>query len=311
MGLSHCGGYTARMPRSNACIYESAALSFKPETGRVGTADGQSVRLGPVNMKVLAVLLGRPLQVVTRAELFDAVWRNQVVGEDALTRCISDIRAALRELSGRTDLIETLPRRGYRWTESVRESAASPGRASEATAHNTGSHADVGTAGSRSRVLRALGKGVVWLIALAAMGSLLVWSIDRIAGPRLPVVAVLPIAAHPADRVLADRLELALTDHLMQLSQISVLSRSAVATRPDNPFPYFYFEFGARWLIESEVRESYGKPTLTMALVDARTGISLMRVTEPIMESDTPSETRLDRALERLDGAIADELGLR
>ena len=73
---------------------------------------GAAVRLEPKAIAVLAELARRPGAVVTRAELMDAVWPDVVVTDASLTRCVSQLRAALGD-DGR-DLIETIPTVGYR-----------------------------------------------------------------------------------------------------------------------------------------------------------------------------------------------------
>ena len=74
--------------------------------------DGVAVRLEPKAVAVLAELARRPGAVVTRADLIDAVWPDVVVTDASLTRCVSQLRAALGD-DGR-DLIETIPTVGYR-----------------------------------------------------------------------------------------------------------------------------------------------------------------------------------------------------
>ena len=123
MGLISGSGYTGAMAPPDPKRLESADLSIIPDRGEIRNARGESARLGPVNMKVLGFLMSRAGRVVSRADLFEAVWKNQVVGDDALTRSISDIRAEIGRLSDRENLIETLPKRGYRWTAEVREAS--------------------------------------------------------------------------------------------------------------------------------------------------------------------------------------------
>jgi len=287
---------------------ETGGLSIDPQSGWLHNAHGESIRLSPVNMKVLVVLLGRRGQVVSRSEIYDAVWGNQIIGDDALTRCISDIRAELRRLSARGDLIETLPRRGYRWLGEVSESTAALRLAENPDVPDDQAGAGRSRPNVRRRLRDPIAKGIVYLLALAAMGSTLVWSIEQLAKPRPPVVAVLPMTAPESAQGLAALLETELTDYVMALGNLSVLSRSAVASRPVNPFPYFYFEFGARWLVESELREASGASSLTLALVDARTGISLMRVTQPVDRSASAADPGVNSAFERLANAIASEL---
>jgi DNA-binding winged helix-turn-helix (wHTH) protein len=297
------------MMRDSPPVYLCGDLKICPVLGQVTTAGGATARLGPVNMKVLEALLIRSGSVVSRGELYQAVWRNQVVGEDALTRCISDIRAELRSLSARDDWIETVPKRGYRWLGEVSEMslaevatvdrAAGVGPAVGPAVDRAGAGdraAVAGAARSRSadrsfsaqqRALRLAGRGVAYLVALVVMASLVVWLIDRLSGSPVPVVAVLPVAAGAADRRAAAELDLELAGHFMAFGRVRVLSRSAIESRPANPFPFFYYEFGAQWLIESDLREVAGHSLLTISVADARTGIVEFQVTEAIDGPDS------------------------
>lgn len=282
MGLRQRSDYTAFMTSGDPAAYESGDLLIDAVSGQVKNLHEACVRLGPVKMKVLLALLRRPGEVVGRSEIFDAVWGNQVVSDDALTRCVSDIRADLKKLSGRDDLIETLPKRGYRWTAPVRDTAErSPGGVAAAPED---SRLGVLPRGARSRIRpgRLLALGIAWLLALAAGASLIVWAIDQVTVPGPAVIAVLPIAADPTDQSLAILIENQLMERLVRSDQVEVLSRSAVESRPANPFPFFYFEFGARWLLESELRKTQTQTLLSIAVVDARTGIVLLQSSAPL-----------------------------
>jgi DNA-binding winged helix-turn-helix (wHTH) protein/tetratricopeptide (TPR) repeat protein len=104
------------------------AVSFGPY--RLDSRDGltvgtRPVRLTPKALALLCFLAGRPGQVVTKAELFGAVWPDTTVGDAALVTCIQEIRKALRDDARRPRYIETLHRRGYRF---IGKPAASPER---------------------------------------------------------------------------------------------------------------------------------------------------------------------------------------
>jgi DNA-binding winged helix-turn-helix (wHTH) protein len=283
MGLSESRDYTPGMMRDQPPAYVSGDLRIRPALGQLMNSAGASVRLGPVNMKVLEALLRRAGAVVGRGELYDTVWRNQAVGEDALTRCISDIRAELRNLSGRDDWIETVPKRGYRWKGEVSEAGfVATDAVPPAPAVPAADVADAGTHEVERSVWRLAGRGLAYLAALAVMASVLVWLIDRFSGPSAPVVAVLPVSAAAVQSEVAAELDLELTQYFMALPSIRVLSRTAIEARPSNPFPFFYYEFGARWLVESELRDVSGHRLLTISIADARTGIVELQVTEEI-----------------------------
>ena len=80
---------------------------------RVGEVE---VAATPLPMKLLALLCERPGQLVTRAELFAALWPRQDISDDALNKLIS----RLRELIGSdADAIVTLRKQGLRLDAAV------------------------------------------------------------------------------------------------------------------------------------------------------------------------------------------------
>jgi predicted ATPase len=91
---------------------------FDPQSGRLW-AGRREVGLTPRAAAVLAVLLARAGQLVTRRELFDSVWGDTVVGDAALTACIQELRGALGDDARRPRFIETRHRRGYRFAARV------------------------------------------------------------------------------------------------------------------------------------------------------------------------------------------------
>ncbi|HVO11731.1 MAG TPA: winged helix-turn-helix domain-containing protein [Vicinamibacteria bacterium] len=78
---------------------------------------GRLVRIQPQPFRVLALLAGRPGEVVTREEIQAEVWPagTFVDFEQSLNFCIRQIRSALGDSALSPRYIETLPRRGYRW----------------------------------------------------------------------------------------------------------------------------------------------------------------------------------------------------
>lgn len=68
----------------------------------------------PKAMDVLLELARHAPSVRTRTQLEQAVWPRGFIGEDALTRCIGQLRRALGEDRLAPRLLQTIPRRGYR-----------------------------------------------------------------------------------------------------------------------------------------------------------------------------------------------------
>jgi DNA-binding winged helix-turn-helix (wHTH) protein/predicted ATPase len=75
----------------------------------------QEVKLAPKALALLAFLLERAGDVLTKDEVFRAVWPDTFVGDGALTSCIRELRKALRDDARQPRYIETLHRRGYRF----------------------------------------------------------------------------------------------------------------------------------------------------------------------------------------------------
>ena len=99
-------------------FYEFGSIRLDA-TNRLIYRDGASLGVQPRVVETLLVLVKNANQVVDKDTLLDAVWRDAAVEEGGLKRNISLLRKALGE-EGR--FIETLPKRGYRFTAEVKES---------------------------------------------------------------------------------------------------------------------------------------------------------------------------------------------
>src|SRR4051812_17162954 len=76
---------------------------------------GREVRLTPKALALLSFIAERPGEVITKEELFAAVWPETTVGDAALVTCIQELRKALGDDARKPHYIETLHRRGYRF----------------------------------------------------------------------------------------------------------------------------------------------------------------------------------------------------
>jgi TolB-like protein/Tfp pilus assembly protein PilF len=112
------GGIRESSGHSKAAAAPEQAISFGafrllPRTGELWRG-GTEVRLTPRAAAVLALLLERAQQVVTKQELLDRVWEGSAVGDEALTSCVQELRRALDDDAREPCYIETRHRRGYR-----------------------------------------------------------------------------------------------------------------------------------------------------------------------------------------------------
>src|SRR5947207_2105975 len=88
---------------------------------RVLTKGGLRVRLQDQPFQVLALLLERPGEVVTREEIRQKLWLADTFVEfdDGLNTAIKKLRTALGDSADNPRFIETVPRRGYRFLAPV------------------------------------------------------------------------------------------------------------------------------------------------------------------------------------------------
>ena len=115
--MSADGATTHERMRSRMRIGEWTA---DPQTNELSRRN-EAVRIEPKAMDVLMVLAGRVGRVVSREDLFAAVWPGVVVGDEALTQSIIKLRKALGDDSRAPSYIETIAKRGYRLIATVRQ----------------------------------------------------------------------------------------------------------------------------------------------------------------------------------------------
>jgi Tol biopolymer transport system component/DNA-binding winged helix-turn-helix (wHTH) protein len=97
------------------------------ETGEVWKA-GRPLKVQDQPFKVLAALLERPGQIITREELRQLIWPDKGFGDfdHAINLALAKLRATLGDSADVPHLIETLPRRGYRFIATLKEQSDPP-----------------------------------------------------------------------------------------------------------------------------------------------------------------------------------------
>lgn len=103
--------YARRNAGPSAAVMDRGVLQMDARDRSVQLA-GRQVNLTPTEFDVLWFLQNRHGEVVTRAELLDAVWRYDFGGRSVVVeRCISNLR---RKTADATSLIDTIRGLGYR-----------------------------------------------------------------------------------------------------------------------------------------------------------------------------------------------------
>ena len=186
---------------------------------------GLKLKLGGQPFQVLAILLERPGEVVTREELQKRLWPDTFVDVDHnLNTAINKIRDVLGDSAENPRFVETLARRGYRFigavngTEQPRVVEVKPSR------------------GLRSLIFPvAFGLLAVFGITAVLLGvNLHGWRGRLFAGPARPQIralAVLPLANLSGDaeqEYFADGMTEALITELGKISVPRVISRQSI-----------------------------------------------------------------------------------
>jgi DNA-binding winged helix-turn-helix (wHTH) protein/tetratricopeptide (TPR) repeat protein len=113
-------------------VQSSGVLRFDSYTVDLRTAelfrDGRKIRLQEQPFWILAILLERPGQVVTREELRERLWPADIFVDfdHSLSTAVKKLRQALHDEPDQPQLIETLPRRGYRFIGPAVENLPDP-----------------------------------------------------------------------------------------------------------------------------------------------------------------------------------------
>ena len=234
--------------------------------------DGQSVRLEPKVIEVLAFLAQRPGRVVPREELLSAVWPGVVVGDDTLTQAIIKLRKALGDDAHRPRYIETISKRGYRLIAPVEESSPE-------------------TAGGTKTRMPRRGAGAV-ILGLALVAAALVvgksvrmpWPLATdtrgVAQPSIPLIAVLPFTNLSGDAkrdYFSDGITEDIITGLGRFSGVRVMSLNAVEEFKGKPatLSALQSQLGARYIVKGSVREADRSVRVVLELSDAEKGVVL------------------------------------
>jgi len=200
-------------------------FELDPQAGEL-RKKGMKIRLQGQPVEILAMLLQRPGETITREELQKKLWPADtfVDFEQGLNNAMKRLRAALDDSAESPRFVETLPRHGYRFIGSLNGSRQIPVAEAKST--------------SRLRLVRRAGSlGALAAIATAAMLvglNVRGWR-DRLLKsapkPQIQALAVLPLtnlSGDPEQEYFADGMTESLITELGKISSPRVISRQSV-----------------------------------------------------------------------------------
>jgi len=264
----------ATQPGSSPVV-RFADFDFDMRTGEL-RRNRTSLKLQPQPAKVLALLVSRPGEIVTRQDLAQQVWGSEtfVDFEQGLNFAIRQIRSALEDDAEHPQFLETLPKRGYRFTASV---IGAPPSQIEIPAPSLAPFPP------RRRLLLRYGLAFMTIAAAALTLALtLDWGHLRqrlsnraTSAPRIESLAVLPLhnlSHDPEQEYFSDGMTDELITELAKFGGLRVTSHTSVERYKDTrqPLPEIARELGVDAVVEGTVTRSGDRVRITAQLIDGR-----------------------------------------
>jgi TolB-like protein/DNA-binding winged helix-turn-helix (wHTH) protein/Flp pilus assembly protein TadD len=236
--------------------------------------NGERVKLQEQPFQVLALLLQRPGDVVTRDELRQRLWPSDtfVDFDDGLNTAIKKLRDALGDSAESPRYIETLPRRGYRFIAVVSDpdAAISQPRAVDAPAA-------VAPASSAAKPYSARSV-ILMLLAILTLAGAAYRFWPRTPSEKIASIVVLPLenlSGDPTQDYFAAGMTDALTTELARSEParsgtLRVISRTSAVLYKGKPLPQIVSELNVDAIVEGSVVRAGNRVRITTQLVNAR-----------------------------------------
>jgi len=258
--------------------------TFYPDILQLKRDDG-SIKLEPRVAYLLLHLarnVGKPL---SRDDLMETVWPNLVVGDEALTSAINKLRKAFADDSHHPEVIETIPKVGYRLIASVEfipaeNTADTPGRtANLAQSKYSGHHRVYIAVSAAFIIILILMTSAPWFSTEQEEGES-TFLLDETLLSDKPSIAVLAFEnlSAEADQEYFSRgiAEDIITD-LSQLSNLAVIARTSSFTNDlaSMKVQDIGNNLGVKYLLLGSVRKAGNQIRITVQLVDSESGQQL------------------------------------
>ena len=241
--------------------------------------DGTRVRLQDQPFQILALLLERAGDVITRDEMRQKVWPSSVFVDfdHGLNNAIARLREALGDTAGTPQFIETLPRVGYRFIFPLTDMrpAGDPTPTVEPGPQN----------GRPKWRFAGIAVAAIVLLATVLLGLWMAYgnrepSRDPRASAGGASIAVLPfvnMSSNAEDGYFADGLTEELTQKLAGIRGLKVAGRTSAFVFKGHPesTAAMATALGVNHLLEGSVRRSGTRVRITAQLLDARDGYHL------------------------------------
>ena len=256
-----------------------------PATCRIAK-EGEQHKIEPKAMTVLLCLAQQQGQVVSREVLEEKAWPDMVVGYDSLASAIIKLRKAFGDNAKNPEVIETVPKKGYRLIcpVSSRPASQSPGDESSHSATGRSDSHSTPAASNMSKVfITIIAAAFVFAALLPLIAQFTSEDVEPnkrlIPADRL-VIAVLPFKNLSDDKqqdYFSDGITVDLITDLSKVSGLSVIARNSVFIfkNTDVDIRTVQQELGVDYVVEGSIRKIGNQVRISARLIDASTRINI------------------------------------
>ncbi len=242
--------------------------------------NGTKIRLSGQPFQILALLLEKPGELITREEIRAKLWPDEVFVDfdHSLNAAVNKLREALCDSTNDARFVETLPKRGYRFIGpiEVRDGPA----ARQAVTISSDPNAPRPPKGlNRPHITRKYAVALIAILLAGLLTGLYVYSRrgrppSGSVVPPIQSVAVLPLVnltGNPDQEYFADAMTEALTTELGKLSTLRVISRTSAMQykQTKKSVPEIARELSVDAVVEGAVQRSGDRVAITAQLVYA------------------------------------------
>ena len=259
----------------------------------------QAVSLTPRAYDVLLLLLRNGGQVVEKRQLFDEVWKETFVSDNALTKVIKELRHALGDSAEEPRYIETVPKRGYRFigTLSANGTPVPETRDLQPVPNQSSLRTTLGIVGMSALLVLAI--AAIWVVIARRSG-------EPAASPKtIAVLPFKPLNAESRDESLEMGMAETLITRLMNVRDVVVRPIGSVRKFTDaSADPVKAGEqLQTEAVLDGSIQKAGERVRVTVRLFDVRTGAMLW--SEQFDENFTDIFRVQDSIAQRIASALA------